>query len=109
MKSNNLCETTDCPTMASIAQIGNILPLYPILSLMALTNPRADGGKGREGRERKGKGGQLGSVWKASLKSNVFNCLLNGHKEGAGQSSSGGCFHKVGATTKKALPLVEDL
>ena len=43
-------------------------------------------------------------MWKASLKTNVFNCFLKVHKEGARRS----WFHKVGATTKKALPLIED-
>ena len=48
-------------------------------------------------------------VWKASLKSTVFNCFLKVHREGARQSNSGNWFHKVGATAKKVLPFVEDL
>ena len=59
--------------------------------------------------EKVGKDGQLKLVWKASLKSNVFNCFLNVNKEGPGRSSSRSWFHKVGVTVKKALPLVEDL
>ena len=48
-------------------------------------------------------------MWKVSMKSNVFNCFLKVHRERARQRSSGSWFHKVGATTKKALPLVKDL
>ena len=63
----------------------------------------------RGGERKRGGCSQLGSVWKASLKSNVFNCFLKVHKEGARRTSSGSWFYKVGATTKKALPLVENL
>ena len=50
---------------------------------MTPSNLRVDGGKeGREEEEgRGGKGNQLGLVWKASLKSNVFNCFLKVHRE----------------------------
>lgn len=52
--------------------------------------------------------GKQGSEWKASLKSQVFNCFLNVNREVAIWSSSENWFHKDGAIAKKALAFVED-
>ena len=52
-------------------------------------------------------GGQIGLVWKTSLKSNIFSHLLNIHGREPGEAPLEASFTRY--TMKKALPLVEDL